>query len=248
MRFALITALILANCSIEAFVSRTTLGARPTTTRTVVQAEADSLMDKLMDSTSTAPTDAAVDVTTTIPDTVASDAAATPPGAIVVERAATTVMTTPPASADTSAIADLKTVALVVGQENYGLAIVLLGEAIWSFSRAPSVDHGVKTLVPAIVAAVILVAVSGPMVTSEDAGSVFTGLGIATGVSILMGVAYVARLAAPYSPSPKEIPALGLLVAVAGFFSFSQNLVVDGFVQLPSLPPLPSFPSIDLPF
>jgi hypothetical protein len=49
------------------------------------------------------------------------------------------------------------------------------------------------------------------------------------------------RIAAPYSESSKEIAALGLLVSVAGFFSFSQNLVVDGFVTLPNIP-LPSLP------
>jgi hypothetical protein len=152
------------------------------------------------------------------------------------------------ASSTDSPIVDLDTVALVVGQENYGLAVVLLGEALWSFFKAPSVDHGVKTLLPAIVAAAVLGAVSGPMVTSGDAASVATGLGIATAVSMFMGAVYVARLTAPFSPSPKEIPALGLLVAVAGFFSFSQNLVVDGFVTLPSLPSLPSLPTIDLPF
>jgi len=145
---------------------------------------------------------------------------------------------------------DLDTIALVAGQENYGLAVVLLGEAIWSFSKAPSVDHGLKTLLPAILAAAALAVASGPMITSGDAGSVSTGLFIATGVSVAMGACYAARLSAPYSPSPKEIPALGLLVAFAGFFSFSQNLVVDGFVTLPSLPTvsLPSLPTIDLPF
>lgn len=144
----------------------------------------------------------------------------------------------------------LDTIALVAGQENYGFAVVLLGEAIWSFSKAPSVDHGLKTLLPAIIAAGVLGVVSGPMVTSGDAASVSTGLFVATGVSVLMGLCYAARLSAPYSPSPKEIPALGLVVSFAGFFSFSQNLVYDGFVKLPSipLPTLPSLPSIQLPF
>jgi len=138
-------------------------------------------------------------------------------------------------------VPDLDTIALVAGQENYGLAVVLMGEAFWSFAKAPSVDHGVKTLVPATLAAVLLGVVSGPMVTSGDADSVATGLWIATAVSTAMGGAYLARCLAPYSPSPKEIPALGVLVALAGFFSFSQNLVVDGFVTLPSIP-LPSIP------
>ena len=37
-------------------------------------------------------------------------------------------------------VVDLDTIALVVGQENYGFAVVVLGEAIWSFSKAPSID------------------------------------------------------------------------------------------------------------
>lgn len=140
---------------------------------------------------------------------------------------------------------DLNTVALVAGQENYGLAIVCVGEALWSFLQAPSFDHA-KVLVPAGLAAVILGLVSGPMITSGDMSSVGTGLWIATGVSVGLGASYVARLAAPFSPSNKEIAALGLLVAIAGFFSFSQNLVVDEFVTLPSIP-LPSLPQISLP-
>jgi hypothetical protein len=136
---------------------------------------------------------------------------------------------------------DLEVIGLVAGQENYGLAVVVLGEAIWSFSKAPSFDHA-KVLVPGAVAAVVLAAVSGPMITSGDASSIGLGLNIATAVSVGLGASYVARLAAPFSPSPKEIAALGLVVAIAGFFSFAQNLVVDGFITLPSieLPPLPN--------
>ena len=143
-------------------------------------------------------------------------------------------------------VPDLDVVGLVAGQENYGLAIVCVGEALWSFLQAPSLDHA-KVLVPAGIAAIVLVAVSGPMVTSGDLSQVGLGLGIATGVSIGLGASYVARLIAPFSPSAKEIAFLGLLVSIAGFFSFSQNLVVDGFVTLPSIP-LPTLPSIDLPF
>ena len=143
-----------------------------------------------------------------------------------------------------AAVPDLDVVALVAGQENYGLAVVALGEALWSFLQAPSFDHA-KVLVPATISAAILGLISGPMITSGDASQVATGLGIATVVSVVLGATYVARMLAPFSPSPKEIAFLGLLVAVAGFFSFSQNLVVDGFVTLPSLP---SLPSVDLPF
>jgi len=140
---------------------------------------------------------------------------------------------------------DLDVVALVCGQENYGLAIVALGEALWSFLQAPSADHALKTFGPAGVAAAILVAVSGPMVTSADPASTQLGLEIAAAVSLGLGLSYLARLLAPYSPSPKEIAFLGLLVSLAGFFSFSQNLVVDGFVSLPGIP-LPQLPSLDL--
>ena len=140
---------------------------------------------------------------------------------------------------------DLDVIRLVVGQENYGLAVVCVGEALWSFLSAPSVDH-IKVLIPAAVAAAVLVLVSGPMITSGDVDSIGTGLWIATAASTGLGVSYLARMIAPYSPSPKEIAGLGLLVAVAGFFSFAQNLLVDGFVILPSLPTieLPDFSSI----
>ena len=86
----------------------------------------------------------------------------------------------------TAVTADLDIVGLVAGQENYGFALVALCEAIWSFAQAPSFSHAI-VLAPASIAAVILVAVSGPMVTSGDAGSVALGLEIATGVSTLLG-------------------------------------------------------------
>lgn len=141
---------------------------------------------------------------------------------------------------------DLEVVALVAGQENYGLAVVALGEAVWSFLEAPSVSHA-KVLIPATIAAIVLVAVSGPMVTNTaDPATIKMGLEIATGVSVGLGASYIARLLSPYSPSAKEIAFLGLLVSIAGFFSFSQNLVVDEFVTLPSLPELPNiFPEND---
>lgn len=86
----------------------------------------------------------------------------------------------------TAVTADLDIVGLVAGQENYGFALVALCEAIWSFAQAPSFSHAI-VLAPASIAAVVLVAVSGPMVTSGDAGSVALGLEIATGVSTLLG-------------------------------------------------------------
>lgn len=87
------------------------------------------------------------------------------------------------------------------------------------------------------------------MVTSGDPAQMGTGLEVATVVTLLLGGSYIARLIAPFSASPKENAFLGLLVAVAGFFSFAENLIVDGFVTLPSLPSLPSLPQLpfDLP-
>ena len=141
-------------------------------------------------------------------------------------------------------VADLDTVALVAGQENLGFAVIAVLEAVWSFAEAPSVPHALRVFAPAVTAAVVLVAVSGPLIASGDAGSVSLGLEIAMIVSVLLGGSYLARLLAPFSPSAKEIAFGGLLVALAAFFSFSQNLVVDGFVTLPSLPsiPLPQIP------
>eukprot|EP00529_Nitzschia_sp_RCC80_P029905 CAMPEP_0113447660 /NCGR_PEP_ID=MMETSP0014_2-20120614/4354_1 /TAXON_ID=2857 /ORGANISM="Nitzschia sp." /LENGTH=307 /DNA_ID=CAMNT_0000338825 /DNA_START=366 /DNA_END=1289 /DNA_ORIENTATION=+ /assembly_acc=CAM_ASM_000159 len=189
--------------------------------------------------------------------TTASESASAPPTPMQLEIAPQTMPVAKPAVSnviDTSipplsnpSTPSMETIALVAGQENYGLAIVLLAEGIWSFVKAPSFDHALKTLVPSTIAAVVLVAVSGPAITSGSPDQVSTGLAVATAVSVGMGGVYVARLAAPYSPSPKEIPALGLLVAVAGLFSFGQNLIVDGFVTLPSIP-LPSLPTIELPF
>lgn len=141
-----------------------------------------------------------------------------------------------------STVPDLDVIALVVGQENYGLALVAVGEGLYSFLQSPNLAN-LKVLIPPVVAAVLLVAVSGPLITNgSDMASVGTGLWIATGVSMGLGACYLLRLFAPPSDSfvPKEIAALGLLVAVAGFFSFSQNLLVDGFVQLPDIP----FPEI----
>ena len=132
-----------------------------------------------------------------------------------------------------AAVPDLNTVALVAGQENYGLAIVAMGEALWSFLEAPSLSHA-KVLIPAIIASVLLVLVSGPMITSAG-DSVGLGLEISTATAVFLSVSYVARLLAPYSPSAKEKVFLGLLFSIAGFFSFSQNLIVDGFISVPTV-------------
>jgi hypothetical protein len=156
----------------------------------------------------------------------------------------TTTTTTTPSKPLQAAVPDLDVIALVCGQENYGLAVVALGEGLYSFVQAPSLS-GLRVLIPPAIAAVVLVALSGPMITSGDAASVGTGLWIATGVSAFLAVSYILRLVAPFSLVPKEVAFLGLLVAVAGLFSFGQNLLVDGFVTLPSitLPGLPMPPS-----
>lgn len=137
-------------------------------------------------------------------------------------------------------VQDIEVISLVVGQANYGFALVCLGEALWSFLQAPSLDHA-KIFIPAGVSAIILVAVSGPMITSGDIGQLGTGLFIATGLSVALGASYIARMVVPFSPSPKEIAFLGLLVAIAGFSLFSQNLIANGFVTLPNIP-LPALP------
>jgi len=194
--------------------------------------------ETLVDAASPAPPE----IVDSVVDSVQSAAVVTPPPPPTTPTPIDFSDGVPPLS---SVAPDLDTIALVAGQENYGLAVVVVGEALWSFFQAPSLDHA-KILVPAIIAALVLGFVSGPMITSGDPASVSTGLFIATGVSLGLGASYVARLLAPFSPSSKEIAALGLLVAVAGFFSFSQNLIVDGFVTLPSIP-LPSLPEITLP-
>jgi hypothetical protein len=139
---------------------------------------------------------------------------------------------------DLKAQPDPQIIALVAGQENYGLAVVALGEAVWSFLEAPSLDHA-KVFIPAGLSAILLVAVSGPMITSGNLESAGFGLGIAAAVSSALSFSYIARLNR-FSPSKKEIIFLGLLFSVAGIFSFGQNLIVDGFINLPSL----SLPSI----
>lgn len=153
------------------------------------------------------------------------------------------ITSTSSSSTSLASTADLGIVALVAGQENYGLAIVALGEALWSFAQSPNFSN-IKVLVPASIAAIILVVASGPMITSGEVNSVQYGLEIATVTSLLLSASYIARLLAPYSPTAKEAAFAGLLIAIAGFFSFSQNLVVDGFITLPNLPslPLPEMP------
>jgi hypothetical protein len=140
---------------------------------------------------------------------------------------------------------DLEVISLVVGQANYGLAIVCVAEGIWSFlSAPPSISNAIRVVGPNIIAAIILVALSGPMITSLStsavdaatvASSIGNGLYIASAVTIGLGINYLLRLFSPFPDTPKEIAFLGLLVAVAGFFTFSQNLIVNGFITLPSI-------------
>jgi hypothetical protein len=133
---------------------------------------------------------------------------------------------------------DMSVISLVAGQENYGLAVVVVAEGIVSlFKQGLSLGNVLRTVAPTILAAAVLVVVSGPMITSGVAGSVSTGLGIASAVSIGLLLSYISRLLTPSSSDDgsKEIAFLGVLIALAGFFSFSQNLVVDGFIQLPQV-------------
>lgn len=176
---------------------------------------------------------------------IAAFAPARLPHAVTTTSARSDITNFPPSTTTTTTVLsatppDLDVIGLVAGQENYGLAVVLLGEGLYSFVQAPSLAN-IRVLIPPIVAAGILAVVSGPLITSGDLASVGTGLWIATAVSTLMGASYVLRLTAPFAMVPKEVAALGLLVAVAGFFSFGQNLLVDGFISLPSIP-LPGLP------
>jgi len=84
-------------------------------------------------------------------------------------------------------------------------------------------------------------------VTSGDSSSVALGLGIATATSVLMGATYVSRLFQTLPTIPKELAFLGLLVSFAGFTTFTQNLLVNEFISLPSIsiPSLPMPPAYD---
>lgn len=141
---------------------------------------------------------------------------------------------------------DLATMSLVTSQEVYGFGIVALGESIYSFSKDPNFGN-VKVLVPGILTAIIMFAVSGPAVSSaSDMSSVGFGLQIASVMSLGMGLSYVARMLSPKTLTPKEVAFLGLLVSLAGFSSFSQNLIINGFITLPELPfDLPALPHVD---
>ena len=114
-----------------------------------------------------------------------------------------------------------------------------MGESLYSLAQAPTLGYAIRVLGPTEVAALVLAIGAGPLVTSADASSITTGLFVATMVSIGLGLNYILRLTSPISPAPKEIAAMGLLVSLAGFFSFTQNLLVDGFITLPTLPELP---------
>ena len=96
---------------------------------------------------------------------------------------------------------NLDIVTLVAGQQNYGLAIVALAEGIWSFLQAPSLSN-IKVLAPAGLAAIILVAVSGPLVTNASSfGAIRIGLLVSTTVSLTLGSSYILRLLDPYDSS-----------------------------------------------
>jgi hypothetical protein len=174
------------------------------------------------------------------PALVSGSSSLTAPRTPLASLQTTPAFTASSSSTSLNAVQELDVITMVAGQANYAFAIVPLGEALWSFLQAPSLDHA-KIFIPAAVSAVILVAVSGPMITSGNLESIGTGLFICTGLSVALGASYVARMVSPFSPSPKEIAFLGLIVAVLCFFFFSQNLIVNGFVTLPNIP-LPALP------
>jgi len=151
---------------------------------------------------------------------------------------------TTPASSTSLSLAppppSLEVTSLVTTQEALGLAVCTTGEALWSLSQAPTVSQALRVLGPALVASGILVIAAVPAL--QDTSNIGTGLTIASVVSLTLLVSYSLRLVSPVSESPKEIAFLGLLLSIAGTASFVQNLVVAGYVTLPTLP------SIALPF
>jgi hypothetical protein len=136
-------------------------------------------------------------------------------------------------------VADLSQISLAASQENTGLAIVVVGEAVYSFTQAPSLGHA-KILLPAIASAVVLFMVAGPPLDVPDVHMI-DGLSVAAGVSAALMGCYYLRLTFP-SPSPKENAFGGLVIGFLGFASFVQNMFAGGWLSLPALP------SISLPF
>eukprot|EP00533_Pseudo-nitzschia_delicatissima_P004352 CAMPEP_0116108906 /NCGR_PEP_ID=MMETSP0327-20121206/17042_1 /TAXON_ID=44447 /ORGANISM="Pseudo-nitzschia delicatissima, Strain B596" /LENGTH=251 /DNA_ID=CAMNT_0003601863 /DNA_START=49 /DNA_END=804 /DNA_ORIENTATION=+ len=210
----LFVSLVVTLSSVDAFSSM----AKPLSKTTSLRAEVGDM--PTADISAVAPEESAP-VPAFIPETATSTdtgAQLILPNEFAPPKATTLIDPDGPQPPPMPPVNDLDTIALVAGQETYGFAIVLLGEAIWSFSKSPSVDHGVKTLLPAIVAAGILGVVSGPMVTSGDAASVSTGLFVATGVSVAMGLCYAARLS-EFS-IPEGNPRVGIVGGPGRLFQF----------------------------
>ena len=137
-------------------------------------------------------------------------------------------------------LADFDQISLATSQENAGLAVVVLGEAGYSFIKAPGWKTGLL-FPPALAAAYVLFTISGPPLENADI-TMGDGLQVAALVSLaLMGV-YGLRLVLP-TPN-KEITFGGFLLSFAGFASFSQNLFAGGWLAFPALPSLPSLPSL----
>jgi hypothetical protein len=139
---------------------------------------------------------------------------------------------------------DLSLISLAATQENYGLAVVMLLEAAYSFSLAPSLSNA-RILLPPIVAAAVLVVVAGPAL-GQAGPSLFFGLSVSSAVSLALLLSASLRLSNP-TPYPKELAAGSALVAFLGLASFLQNMFAGEFLALPSLPPLPELPSFALP-
>ena len=138
------------------------------------------------------------------------------------------------------AVASFEQISLAASQENTGLAVVVVGEAVYSFSRAPGLLQSL-ILLPPLAAAYFLLLVAGPYydMPSSDMSQ---GLLVSSLVSLALMLSYAARLKLP-SASPKEYAFGGLLVGFAGFCSFAQNSFAGGFVTLPTIP-LPALPSL----
>jgi len=132
---------------------------------------------------------------------------------------------------------------LAITQENIGLGVVFIIEALYSFLKYPSLEHAVVLIGAALGSPVLFFFVS-PMLNSGNPGQVSMGLEAAMGVSIFVALTYLIRMLNPSPYVAKEVPAFAILVCIAGFTSFSQNLLAIG-ASFPSLP-LPELGSITI--
>ena len=111
----------------------------------------------------------------------------------------------PPSSTSSTSlsVASFEQISLAASQENTGLALVVMLEAIYSFFQAPGLRHSL-ILLPPIAAAYVLIFISGPVLDVPDV-KMINGLAVSAGVSAALIGSYYLRMSFP-SPSPKVRP------------------------------------------